>query len=418
MALFDVDKIRSDFPILTTKTSSGKPLVYLDSAATSQKPRQVIESISDYYSTYNANIHRGLYDISARATEEYTKSKELVAKFINAESYNEIVYSRNTTESINLVSLSWAERNMKKGDIVLTTQMEHHSNLVPWQMLARRKGVVLEYAKLKNGVTLDIDDFSRKLEKKPKLVTFTHVSNVLGTVNDAKRLTHMAHEAGATVLIDAAQSVPHMSMDVKGIDCDLMAFSSHKMLGPSGIGVLYGKEEILEAMQPLYGGGDMIRQVRFDSCTWNELPWKFEAGTSNIEGGIGFGAAIKYLNGIGMKNVRTHEIKMTKYALKELEALDGVTLYGIRSEDLTDVNRAGVISFNIDGAHPHDVAEIFNSEGIAIRAGHHCAMPLVNEVLNVPSVARMSFYIYTKQDEIDMAVEAIAKVRKVLKLKR
>ena len=412
----DVESIRKDFPILSTKTSHGKQLVYLDSAATSQKPVQVIDAVSDYYRTYNANIHRGLYDISARATEEYRRSKELVAEFISAGSYNEIVYTRNTTESINLVALSWAERNMKKGDVILTTQMEHHSNIVPWQMLARRKGAVLEYAKLKGNAVLDMEDYGKKLEKRPRLVAFTHVSNVLGTVNDAKKLTEMAHDAGATVVIDAAQSVPHMEIDVGRIGCDFMAFSSHKMLGPAGIGVLYGKEDILEKMEPLFGGGDMIRSVRFDSCTWNELPWKFEAGTSNVEGGIGLGAAVEYLDRIGISMITQHEIDMTRYALGRLDGLDGVAVYGIGKKDMTDSNRAGVVSFNIKGAHAHDVAEIFNSEGIAIRAGHHCAMPLVNEVLGEPSVARMSFYLYTKKEEVDKAIEAIAKVRKVLRL--
>ncbi|MCL5427556.1 MAG: SufS family cysteine desulfurase, partial [Candidatus Marsarchaeota archaeon] len=391
MTSIDVDKIRRDFPILYTKTSHGKPLVYLDSAATSQKPAKVIEAVSDYYKTYNANIHRGLYDISAKATEEYKRSKELVAEFINAESYNEIIYTRNATESINLVALSWAERNIRKGDMILTTQMEHHSNIVPWQMLAKRKGARIAYAKLDDGSTIDVDDYRKNLEKGPKLVTFTHVSNVLGTVNDAQTLTKMAHDAGATVLIDAAQSVPHMSVDVKRIGCDFMAFSSHKMLGPAGIGVLYGKEEILEQTEPLYGGGDMIRSVRFDSCTWNELPWKFEAGTSNVEGGIGLGAAVEYLNGVGMSRIRQHEIYLVRYALERLDGLEGVIVYGVGKKDMTESNRAGVVSFNITGAHAHDVAEIFNSEGIAIRAGHHCAMPLVNEVLGEPSVARMSF---------------------------
>lgn len=415
MPELDSDRIRKDFPILST-TSNGKKLVYLDSAATSQKPASVIDAISDYYKNYNANIHRGLYDISVRATEEYTKSKELVARFINADSYREVVYCKNTTDAINLVALSWAEANVKKGETILVTEMEHHSNIVPWQLLAKRKGAKVEYVKMKPDFTLDMQDYEKKLEKRPRLVSFTHVSNVLGTVNDARGLAKLAHGQGAKVLIDAAQSVPHMPVDVKSIDCDFLAFSSHKMLGPAGIGVLYGKEELLEEMPPVIGGGDMIRSVGFKESTWNELPWKFEAGTSNTEGGIGLGAAVNYLSKIGMKRIRQHEIELTKYALGGLEAAEGVKVYGIGSRKTTAENRAGVISFNINGAHPHDVATIFNSEGIAIRAGHHCAMPLVNTVLNEPAVARMSFYLYNKREEVDAAISAIEKVRNVLHL--
>ena len=416
MAGLNVEQIRRDFPILST-TMKGKPLVYLDSAATSQKPSSVIDTVSNYYKTYNANIHRGLYDISARATEEYTRSKELVAKFINADSYNEVVYVRNATEAINLVALSWAEHNIKKGDIILTTQMEHHSNIVPWQMLAKRKGAIVEYVKLKDGSTVDMDDYKAKLGRKPKLVAFTHVSNVLGTINDAKTMVKLAHDHGAKALVDAAQSVPHMRVDVRDLDCDFMAFSGHKMLGPAGTGVLYGKVDLLEQTEPVLGGGDMIRSVKFEGSTWNELPWKFEAGTSNIEGGIGLGAAVEYINKVGIDKIRQHEIAVTRYALNRLEELKDVQVYGIRFDNATERNRAGVVSFNINGAHPHDVAEIFNSEGIAIRAGHHCAMPLVNEVLGVPSVARMSFYLYTKEEEVDKAVDAVDKVRKVLRIK-
>ncbi len=415
MAL-DVDSIREDFPILSTKTKNGKRLVYLDSAATSQKPMSVINTISNYYKTYNANIHRGLYDISVRATEEYQKSKETVAKFINADSYNEIVYTRNTTESINLVALSWAEQNIKKGDTILITQMEHHSNMVPWQMFAKRKGAVLEYIKLSESSGIDMEDYKRRLEKKPKLVSFTQVSNVLGTVNNAKEMTRLAHGAGAKVLVDAAQSVPHMKVNVRDIGCDFLAFSGHKMLGPAGIGVLYGRAELLEETEPLYGGGDMIRSVTFKNSTWNELPWKFEAGTSNVEGGIGLGAAVEYLEDLNIDRIRQHELAVTRYALERLEELDGVEIYGIDKRKMTNINRAGVVSFNIKGAHPHDVAEIFNSEGIAIRAGHHCVMPLVNEVLGTPAVARMSFYLYNKEEEVDRALEAIEKVRKVLRI--
>ena len=412
----DTEKIRRDFPILLT-TSNDKKLVYLDSAATSQKPHSVINAISNYYRKYNANIHRGLYDISVKATEEYTESKWTVANFINARSYREIIYCKNTTDAINLVALSWGEKNLKKDDTILITEMEHHSNIVPWQLLAKRKGAKLEYTKIGSDFTLDMEDFKRKLNHKPKLVSFTHVSNVLGTVNDVKKMTSLAHKKGATVLIDGAQAVPHMSVDMKDIGADFYAFSGHKMLGPAGIGVLYGSESLLDEMPPVIGGGDMIRSVKFQESTWNELPWKFEAGTSNTESGIGLGEAVNYLNRIGMNRIRQHELSLTKYALKRLEETNGIKIYGIGSKEMTEDNRAGVISFNIQGAHPHDVAAIFNSEGIAIRAGHHCAMPLVNDVLNEPAVARMSFYIYNTEDEIEKAVQAVEKVRKVLRLK-
>ncbi len=413
MAVLDVDQIREDFPILSTKIN-GKPLVFLDSASTSQKPRQVIDAVKDYYETYNSNIHRGLYQISMKSTDAYVNSKELAAKFINAESYRNIIYCRNTTDAINIAALSYAEPKIKSGDHILITDMEHHSNIVPWLMLAKRKKAFLDHTALVEKSFVDMDDFKKKLEKKPKVVAFTHASNVLGTINDVKLMTKLAHDAGATVLVDAAQTVPHMKVDVKDIGCDFMAFSSHKMLGPSGIGVLYGKEDILEETTPAIVGSDMIRSVTFESAEWNELPWKFESGTPNIEGAIGFGAAISYLNKIGIEKVRSHEVEMLKYALKRFEEVKVMKLYGpgIKSVD----RRGGVISFNISGAHPHDVSTIFDTEGIAIRAGHHCAMPLVVGVLDEAAVSRISFYLYNKQDEIDKAIDAIDKVRRVLKL--
>jgi len=413
MSGLDVNAIRRDFPILKRKVN-GKKLVYLDNAATSQKPRQVINAITKYYETYNANIHRGIYKISEEATVAYTDSKTLAAKLIKAGSYRSIVYLRNTTEAINLVARTWAEENMAKGDRVLITEMEHHSNMVPWQMLAKRKGVVVDYAKLKSGKFVDMSDYREKLELRPKLVSFPHVSNVLGTITDAKEMTRLAHKVGAKVMVDAAQSVPHMGVDVKGMDCDFMAFSSHKMLGPSGLGVLYGKEELLEAMPPFLGGGDMIRSVGFKESTWNELPWKFEAGTQNIEGAIGFGAAIEYLNRIGMGNVRKHEVKLTRYALEKLVSERGVEVYGPGIKEMD--KKTGVISFSIKGAPAHDVAAIFDSEGIAIRSGHHCAMPLVTRIMRLQGVPRISFYIYNTEDEIDKAIAAIGKVRKVLRI--
>ena len=405
----DVDLIRQDFPILSTKMN-GKPLAYLDNAATSQKPVEVIDAINEYYKTYNANIHRGIYKISEEATEAYIKSKEKVAKFINAGSYRQIIYYRSTTEAINILARSWGEQNLEKGDHVLLSEMEHHSNLVPWLMLAKRKGIAIDYIKLKDKKTLDEESLKEKLELKPKLVAFTHVSNVLGTINEAKHIIELAHKEGATTLLDAAQSAPHLPLDVSELDCDFMAFSAHKMLGPAGIGVLYGKEDLLEKMEPVLGGGDMIRSVEFYSCTWNELPWKFEAGTQNIEGAIGFGAAIDYLQKIGMDKIRAHEKELTRYALERLEE-ENVEVFGPEKDDLQ--HKAGVISFAVKGIHAHDMAQVFDSEGIAIRSGHHCAMPLVNEVLGEVAVARMSFYLYNKKEEVDRAIEAIKKTRKL-----
>lgn len=411
----DVEKIKKDFPILKVKMN-GKPLVYLDSAATSQKPRKVINAISKYYKTYNANIHRGVYQIAEKATFEYEKSKKKVASFINAKSYEEIIYTRNTTESINTVALSWAEQNIKNGDHILISELEHHSNIVPWLMLTKRKGAILDYIKLdKTNSHLDGASMDEGLRKSPKLVAITHCSNVLGTIVDVKSIAHKAHEQGAKVLIDGAQAVPHMKVDVRDIDSDFYAFSGHKMLAPMGIGVLHAKKEILEEMPPMFGGGDMIRTVEYQSFTSNELPWKFEAGTANVEGGIALGVAIDYLKKIGMDNVREHEKAVTKYALERLDAEKGIEVFGPGIDKIE--NRGGVVAFEIKGVHPHDVATIFDSEGIAIRAGHHCAMPLVVETLHKPALSRMSFYIYNNEKDVDSAVDAIHKVRVTFKIK-
>ncbi len=409
---FDVDRIRKDFPILATQMN-GRQLVYLDSAATSQKPRQVINAVARHYRKLNANIHRGIYKLSEEATAEYVASKEAVARFIHAKSYRSIVYFRSTTEAINAVARAWGDANTGSGDRVLITEMEHHSNIVPWQMLAKRKGAHLDYVGLRDGSELDLEDYKSKLLLKPKIVAVTHVSNVLGTINDVKEITRMAHEAGASVLVDGAQSVPHMPVDVSGMDADFVAFSGHKMLGPSGIGVLYGKEDVLEGMEPFHGGGDMIRSVDFQESTWNELPWKFEAGTQNMEGAAGLAAAVRYLKRLGMESVREHEKKITLYALEAL-ADEHVTAFGLGRDRIEE--RAGVISFDVKGVHAHDVAQVFDSEGIAIRSGHHCAMPLVTRVLGEPAVPRMSFYVYTKEQEIDSAIAAIRKAREVMKL--
>ncbi len=411
---FNVEAIRADFPILQTKMA-GKQLVYLDSAATSQKPKVVIEAIRDYYVRYNANIHRGIYELSEKATEAYIQSKEKAARLINADGIENIVYTRNATESLNLVALTYAAQNVRKGDHILITEMEHHSNIVPWQLLANRNNATLDYIKVdvKTGM-LDRNSLSECMEKGPVIVSITQASNVLGTINDVKVIAKDAHSHGAAVIVDGAQSIPHMKVDVKDIDCDFLAFSAHKMFGPTGLGVMYAKSDMLDKMEPLFGGGDMIMTVTLKSHTWNGLPWKFEAGTSNIEGGIAFGAAIDYLNGLGLAAIDRHEKSLTEYALKRLGEIEGVSTFG---PDLKYVDkRVGLVAFSVGGVHAHDIAQVFNDNGIAIRAGHHCAMPLVREVLKRDSLARMSFYAYNTKEEIDKAVDAIEKVKKVFKV--
>lgn len=412
---FEVNAIRADFPILSIKTN-GKKLIYLDSAATSQKPRQVLEVMDTYYKTYNANIHRGIYQIAEKATEAYIESKVKVAKFINAAFMEEIIYVRNTTEAINLVALTWGDANVKKGDHILISEMEHHSNIVPWMLLAKRKGAILDYIKLdKDNSKLDMASLDKMLEKKPKIVAITHVSNVLGTINDVKEITKRAHKKGAFVLVDGAQSVPHMKVDVRDIDCDFFALSGHKMLGPTGIGVLYAKKEILESTEPLFSGGDMIKTVQYDSYSWNELPWKFEAGTSDVAGGIGLGAAIDYLNHVGIENIRDHEKTLTKYAIDKIKEVKGVKVYGPQSEHMEE--RGGVVAFSLEKIHPHDVAQVFDSEGIAIRSGHHCAMPLVTERICQPALSRVSFYLYNNEEEVDAVVKALDKTKSIFRTK-
>ena len=411
---FDFDRIKADFPILKRRIN-GKCLVYLDSAATSQKPNSVIDAMSDYYRKYNANIHRGIYEIAKEATNAYIESKEKLARFINAGSMQEIAYVKNTTEAINLAALSWGEANIAKGDHLLISRMEHHSNMVPWMVLAKRKKAVIDYIELDAGkAKLDMESFGEQLEKRPKLLAITHASNVLGTINDVKMLTRKAHAAGARVLVDGAQSTPHMSVDVADIGCDFFALSAHKMLGPTGIGALYAKREIFDAMEPLITGGDMIKNVAYDSYSWNELPWKFEAGTSSIAEAIGFGTAIDYLNAVGMGKIREHEKKITRYAIDKFSAIKKVRLFGPGAKDID--GRGGIIAFALEGVHPHDIAEIFDSEGIAIRAGQHCAMPLVVETLKENALARMSFYLYNDESDIDKAAEAIEKVKKIFKI--
>jgi len=408
--MYDIKKIRQDFPILNRKIN-GKPLVYLDNAATSQKPKQVLESIKRYYEKHNANIHRGVHTLSEESSELYDKAHRKVGEFINAEfPSQEIVFLRNATEGINLVMYSWASQNLNKGDEILSTVMEHHSNFVPWQQL-RKKGIKIRYVDINEEGILDIEDIKKKITKKTKLVTCIHVSNVLGTINPAKEIGEIAHKAGAMFLLDAAQSVPHMSVDVREINCDFMVFSGHKMLGPTGIGVLYGKKHLLEKMSPFLFGGDMIKEVTLTNSTWNTLPWKFEAGTPNISGGIGLGVAVEYLKRIGMKNVEKHVSSLVEYALKGVSELGGIEIYGPKNPRL----RSGLISFDVKGIHPHDVATILNSEfAVAVRSGYHCAQPL-HERLNTQTSTRASFYLYNTKEEIEVLIKGLKKVKEVFR---
>ncbi len=400
--------IRQDFPLLAREVH-GKPLVYLDSTASSQKPNAVIEAMTAYYQSYNANVHRGVYEISEEATAAMEKARVKIARFIHARQSKQVIFTRNTTESINLVAYSWGSTNLSAGDLIVLTEMEHHSNLVPWQLLARRTGARLEFIPVSNSGLLDLDVYEQLLKQQPKLVAFTHMSNVLGTINPAQEMIAQAHAAGAIVLLDAAQSVPHLPVDVQALDVDFLCFSAHKMLGPTGIGVLYGKKALLESMPPFMGGGDMIRTVHLRESTWNDLPWKFEAGTPAIAEAIGFGAAIDYLNALSMKWVREHECEITAYALEQLQQLPGLTVYGPSAIDM----RGGVISFTLGDIHPHDLASILDQEvGVAIRAGHHCAQPLM-ERYNVAAMARASFYLYTGPEEIDMLVKGLCKAQQI-----
>ncbi len=402
LKLLNVELLRNDFPILSRKVNST-PLVYLDNAATTQKPRHVIAAIRDYYENYNANVHRGIHALSEEATEAYEAAHGKAAKLIGAD-FEEIVFTRNTTESINLLAYSLGLQ-LKKSDEILLSEMEHHSNLVPWQQIAKKVGAKVKYARITSEGLIDTDDFAAALSRKTKIVSIAHVSNVLGTINPVKEMARIAHDNGALFVVDAAQSVPHMPVDVKQLGCDFLAFSSHKMLGPTGIGVLYGRKELLDSMQPFIYGGDMIREVTFEGTRFNELPWKFEAGTPNIAGAIGFGAAIGYLKKVGMDNVFWHEKVLADYAVEQLMSEPGVTVYGPKE-------RAGIVSFNIGTIHAHDVAAILDQEGIAIRGGHHCAMPLMSK-LGISGSARASFYLYNTKEEVDALVSALGRVRKV-----
>ena len=402
----DVKRIRQDFPILDRKVH-GKPLVYLDNAATTQKPRQVIDALVNYYSRYNANIHRGIHALAEEATAAYEQVRDQTARFIGAPSPRGIVFTRNATEAINLFAQSWGRARLKPGDEILLTEMEHHSNLVPWQMLAKSTGAVLQFLKITDDGRLDLNQLDQALTNRTRIVAFTHMSNVLGTINPVEQITQRAHRVGATVLVDAAQSVPHLPVDMRRLGCDALAFSSHKMLGPTGVGVLYAKEELLEVMEPFLGGGEMISDVTLTSSTWNEIPWKFEAGTPNIADVIAFGEAMSYLSRVGLDKVHAHERELAAYAWKRLSELDDMTLYG---PDPSANARGGVVAFNVNGLHPHDVGTVLDSEGIAIRAGHHCAKPLMRR-LDAVATARASFYIYNTSEEVDQLVTALQAVR-------
>ena len=406
------ENLRKDFPILQRTVRDNKRLVYLDNASTTQKPNQVIDSISDYYRNYNSNIHRAVYALAEEATEAYEKTRDKIATFINVKDRQEIIFVRGTTEAINLVAYSWGRSNIKEGDIIVTTEYEHHSNIVPWQLLTQEKGAKLEYIGMDDNGELILDDLDKYLATgKVKLVTFSLMSNVLGTITDVEKIIEKCKAAGVLTLIDAAQAVPHMKVDIEKLGCDFFAFSGHKMLGPTGIGVLWVRKSVLETMNPFHGGGDMIREVHKYETTWNDLPYKFEAGTPNIADVVGFGAAIDYLTKIGMDNVREHEVELTKYAMEKLSEIKGIHIYG--TKDIS--KRGGVISFNFADVHPHDVAQIIDGEGIAVRSGHHCAQVLM-ERLNVAATSRASFYIYNTKEDIDALVNSLNKVATVFKL--
>ncbi len=406
--LLNVPKIKADFPILG-RTIRDKRLVYLDSAATSQKPRQVIDATSDYYSRYNANVHRAIYELGEESTREYEGAREKIAAFIGAKSPNEIVFTKSTTESINVIAYGYGLKGkIAKGDEIVGSVMEHHSNHVPWHFVKDHKGAVLKYVDVNDDGTLKMEQYDDLLSKRTKIVTVALCSNVLGTINPVKEIVKRAHEVGAICVVDAAQAAPHMPIDVGDLDADFLAFSGHKMLGPTGIGVLYGKPELLEATEPLLGGGEMIREVHLGSAKWNDVPYKFEGGTPNIAGAIGLGVAVDYLSNIGMEAVRAHEMEITQYALEKLGRLKGVRTFG--PKDVT--KRAGVVSFTIDNAHPHDIASILDVEGICVRSGHHCAQPLM-ERFGLPATARASFYIDNDLEDVDALVAGIKRVEGV-----
>jgi cysteine desulfurase/selenocysteine lyase len=404
-ATLDAERLRAEFPVLRREVSPGVPLVYLDSAATAQKPRAVIAAMSSFYENQNANIHRGIHRLAEEATAAYESARERIAAFVGAPSPKQVIFTRNATESINLVAHTWARANLRAGDVILLTEMEHHSNLVPWQMLAAERGLHLEFVPVTDDGRLDLEAYRELLSHGPGLVAFTQMSNMLGTINPVAEMTSWAHTAGAVVLVDAAQSVPHMPVNAGALDVDFLAFSGHKMCGPTGIGVLVGRLDLLEAMPPFLGGGDMIRRVHLRDFTPNEVPYKFEAGTPAIAEAIGLGAAVDFLTGIGMQEVHLCERGLIAYALDRLSEIPGVRVFGPQADQ-----RGGVASFTMDEAHPHDVAQILDSLGIAVRAGHHCAMP-IHEKYGIPATTRASFYLYNTSQEVDRLVDGLYKVK-------
>jgi cysteine desulfurase/selenocysteine lyase len=411
-SVINIESVRNDFPILKRKVHKDKLLVYLDNAATTQKPIQVIEAISNYYLNYNSNIHRAVHELAEEATAAYETTRDKVAKFINAKNREEIVFVRGTTEAINLVAYAWGRQNVQKDDIIVTTEYEHHSNIVPWQLLVKEKGAKLEYIGVDDNGELILDQLDTYLATgKVKLVTFSQMSNVLGTITKSEEIIKKCHKYNVRVLVDGAQSVPHMKVDLQKLDCDFFAFSAHKMLGPTGVGILWARKELLQEMVPFNGGGDMIREVHKYETTWNDLPYKFEAGTPNIADVIGFAAAIDYLEKIGMDKVREHEVDITKYALEKLSQIKGIKIYGPMNTE----KRGGVISFNLGDIHPHDLATIIDEDGVAIRSGHHCAQVLM-ERLDVSATSRASFYIYNTKEEVDVLIKSLNRAKELFKL--
>ena len=411
--MLDPYKIREDFPILKRKINNH-PLIYFDNAATSQKPKQVIEAIKNFYENHNANVHRAVHTLSQEASELYEKAHEEVANFINANGMEEMVFVRGTTEAINLVAYAWGLRNLKKDDEVIVSLMEHHSNIVPWEILSKINGFNVKYIEVNDDGTLNYEAFEDMISNKTKIVCVSHVSNFSGVINDVKRVAKVAHEHGALALIDGAQSVPHLPINVKDLNVDFLAFSGHKMLGPTGIGALYGKREILEEMEPFQGGGEMIREVSFDtitrrcSITWNDLPWKFEAGTPNVCGGVGLMEAVRYLRKLGMENVNAHECMLTEYAMQRMQECQKVKIYGPKDASV----KCGIIPFNVEGLSSHDVALFLDNYGIMIRSGFHCAQPL-HEIFKLKSSIRVSFYIYNTREEVDRFIEVLKEIEQV-----
>jgi cysteine desulfurase/selenocysteine lyase len=398
----NAEEICKQFPILDQEIN-GHPLVYLDSAATSHKPIQVIEEVSKYYRTYNSNVHRGVHTLGNYATEGYEGAREKVRKFINAKSTKEIIFTRGTTTALNLVATSYARNHCSEGDEIVITPMEHHSNLIPWQQVARITGATLKYIPLQDDGSIHLDDVRKTITPQTKVVSVVHVSNVLGAVNPIKEITKIAHENGAVMVVDGAQSAPHIQVDVQDLNCDFFAFSGHKMCAPTGIGVLYGKRKLLEEMEPVEFGGEMIDFVELHDSTWKELPWKFEGGTPIIAGAIGLGAAIDFLQSIGLDNIHKHEHSLVTYAMEQLSTIEGFQAYGPKE-------RAGIVTFNLDDVHPHDLATVLDAEGIAVRAGHHCAQPLM-KWLDVTATARASFYLYNTEKDVDVLVKGLIKTK-------